>query len=81
MQSGRTLDEDLAKLVRQSGLCFVILFPNEFLTSCNPAVSPALPSEKYNGRLASQVSSLRFAEIKVRVGTLFGMVEDDAMSD
>jgi hypothetical protein len=58
----------------------VILFLNEFLTSCNPALSPALPSENYNGRLASQVSSLRFAEINGSCGTLLGMVEDDAMS-
>jgi len=42
------------KITHQSVFCLVVLLLNEFLTSCTPPVSRALPPESYKGPVAEQ---------------------------
>ena len=42
------------KIIHQSSFCLLVLLLNEFLTSCTPPVSRALPPENYKGPVAKQ---------------------------
>ena len=42
------------KIPHESAFCLLLLLLNQFLTSCTPALSPALPPETYEGPVAEQ---------------------------
>ena len=54
MQSGGLQMKMSLQVTHRSGLCMLILFLNEILTSCAPAVPRTFPPEDYDGPIAEQ---------------------------